>query len=165
MPEHDPEENLQADITLNLARQADRVLAFDFGLRRIGVAVGNRLLGSATPITVLSNSSKGPNWDQCDSLLREWKPGALVVGYPINLQGNEQAITVFARQFSQQLFARYELPVVVHDERFTSRMASAQFTAARQNGTKRRKDAAMLDAVAAQIILESWFSNDNKTTN
>jgi putative holliday junction resolvase len=154
----------RAQATLK-AREAERVMAFDFGMRRIGIAIGVRLLGTATPLTVLENSYRGPAWHKLDNLMREWKPAALLVGYPITLQGSEQAITLEARKFAHALYERYALPVAEHDERFTSRIAAAQFTEARQNGSKRRKDAAMLDAVAAQIILESWFSHDSSNYN
>lgn len=134
------------------------VLGFDYGGRRIGVAVGQRLLGTATPVGVVPNSPAGPAWDRVEAVLREWRPDALVVGLPLTLDGQEQAATRGARQFAAALRERYPLPVLEHDERLTSVEADARFAAARARGQRRQKDAALLDAIAAQVIVESYFA-------
>lgn len=134
------------------------VLGFDYGLRRIGVAVGQRITGTASAIAVVRNSDGGPDWIGCDALLKAWRPQALVVGLPLGRDGDDQPMTHAARAFSTLLQARYQLPVHMADERFTSRAADAEFVAARRAGLARRKDAAMLDAQAARRIVEQWLS-------
>ena len=131
---------------------------FDFGLRRIGVAVGQTLTASARPLATVSHGD-APDWERIDALLREWRPQALVVGLPLGLDDGEQPITRRARAFGAALATRSGLPVHYQDERYTSREADARFVAQRQAGTKRRRHAADLDAVAAAIILESWFAS------
>lgn len=134
------------------------VLGFDFGLRRIGVAVGQRVTNTASAIAVLRHSAQGPDWSACDALLKTWRPQALVVGLPLARDGSEQAMTVAARAFGEQLATRYGLPVHFADERFTSRAADSAFVAARRAGLARKKDAAMLDAQAARGIVEQWLN-------
>lgn len=133
------------------------VLGFDVGRRRIGVAVGNTISASATAIAVVSARDEGPDWDAVDGLVRQWRPDRLLVGDPLTLDGEVQAITRHARAFAEQLRARFGLPVEMVDERSSSREADARFAERRRGGTARRKDAAVLDAVAAQIIVERWL--------
>lgn len=137
--------------------EATIVLGFDFGMRRIGVAVGQRVTNTASAVAVLRHSTQGPDWLACDALLKAWRPDALVVGLPLTRDGSEQAMTVAARAFGEQLASRYNLPVHFADERFTSRAADSAFAAARRAGLARKKDAAMLDAQAARGIVEQWL--------
>ena len=134
------------------------VIGFDYGLRRIGVAVGQRITGTASAIAVLRNADSGPDWAACDALLKSWRPQALVVGLPLARDGHDQPMTRAARAFAASLEQRYALSVHLADERFTSRAADAEFVAARRAGLARRKDAAMLDAQAARRIVEQWLS-------
>lgn len=134
------------------------VLGFDYGLRRIGVAVGQHITGTASAIAVLRHADSGPDWPACDALLKTWQPQALVVGLPLARDGHDQPMTQAARGFAATLAQRYALPVHLADERFTSRAADAEFVAARRAGLARRKDAAMLDAQAARRIVEQWLS-------
>lgn len=134
------------------------VLGFDYGARRIGVAVGQRLLGTATPVAVVPNGAQGPQWDRIDSLIRDWRPDALVVGHPLTLTGEEQPASHGARRFGAALAQRYGLAVIEQDERYSSREAGARFAHARNAGQRRQKDAALLDAMAAQVIVESFFA-------
>ena len=133
------------------------VLGFDYGDRRIGIAVGQSLTGTAQPVAVVGNSEKGPEWPRIDAIVREWSPQALVVGRPLTVDGEEQLITRRARVFGDTLLERYKLPVVPQDERYSSREASARFAEARKSGAKRQRDAALHDAIAAQIIVEDFF--------
>lgn len=125
-------------------RAARTVLAFDFGLKRIGVAVGEPELGSAHPLRAVAR------FDQIASLISEWQPAALVVGLPVSLQGEAHAMTRHAEKFAKRLERRFKLPVTRVDERFTSVEASA-----RLRGTRAKK--AEIDSVAAQLILEQYF--------
>ena len=134
------------------------VLGFDFGLRRIGVAVGQRVTGTATALAVVANRANGTDWTALDALLAQWRPQVLVVGVPLTREGEEQPMTHAAKAFADLLHARYHLPVELADERFSSRVVDTEFAAARRAGTARRKDAATLDAQAARHILEQWLN-------
>lgn len=140
------------------AAAATTVLGFDFGARRIGAAVGNRLSGTARPLEVIANGAQGPDWRRIDALVREWSPQALVVGLPLMLDGSEQRTSVAAREFASALGQRYDLPTLLVDERLSSREAAHRFADQRARGEARRKHAQDLDAVAAQIIVETWLS-------
>jgi putative holliday junction resolvase len=142
------------------------VLGFDYGLRRIGVAVGQRITGTATAIAVVRNSDAGPDWSALDGLLKTWRPQALVVGLPLARDGSDQPMTHAARAFADLLQTRYALPLHFSDERFSSRAAGANFAEARRAGHARKKDAAMLDAQAARCIVEQWLNQPSpETTN
>lgn len=134
------------------------LLGFDVGTRLIGVAVGNDLTASAQAVAVVKVRDNRPDWQNVDNLLRQWQPEALVVGLPLTLDGGEQTITRHARRFAQQLGERTGLRVHMHDERHSSQEAARRFARARAAGTRRRRDAGMLDAMAAVVILESWLA-------
>ncbi len=126
-------------------------LGFDCGKRRIGVAVGQRITASAEPLVTLNNSKKNgkPRWDLIDKLIQEWQPDGLVVGLPLRQDGSDSKSTEMARDFIQQLQGRYSLPVHGIDETLTSH-AAEDYEAVDRVG---------LDAVAAQLILETWFAD------
>ncbi|MGD9022092.1 MAG: Holliday junction resolvase RuvX [Lysobacterales bacterium] len=132
------------------------LLAFDFGHRRIGVAVGQTLTGTANALAVLA-STGGPDWQALAELVEEWKPVAMVVGLPLAADGGETDMSKDARSFGKELHQRFACPVLFQDERLTSFTADERFASARIHGSMRRKDAAMKDAMAAQIILENWL--------
>lgn len=133
------------------------VLGFDYGARRIGVAVGNRVTGSARALEVVGNGTSGPDFTRIAALLREWRPDALLVGLPLTLDAGEQANSQNARAFAETLREQHALPVELVDERLTSRAASERFAERRASGSARRKHAAALDAIAAEIIVEQWL--------
>ena len=132
------------------------LLGFDYGLRRIGVAVGNRLLDSARPLTTLQHNGT-PDWQQVKKLIDEWKPDALVVGIPTLMDGSEQPITQAARGFSKELAERFNLPVHAADERLSSVAAGETLKAERQAGRKKRIRKEEKDSMAASIILRDWM--------
>ncbi len=132
------------------------VIGFDYGARRIGVAVGNRLSG-ARPLQVVGNGANGPEWRRIDALLREWRPQCLLVGLPLTLDGEEQRNSRAAREFAAELQKRYTLPTHMVDERLTSHDAARRFAERRAEGRARRKQAAKLDADAAALIIETWL--------
>ncbi len=132
-------------------------LGFDVGARRTGVAVGNTLSATARAIAVLAVNDGQPDWNACDRLLREWSPQLLVVGEPLTLEGEVQPATQRARRFARALEQRYRLPVQMVDERSSSREADRRFAQARSEGRAKRSHAELLDALAAQIILERWL--------
>ncbi|MDV2857473.1 Holliday junction resolvase RuvX [Oceanimonas sp. CAM02] len=131
------------------------LLGFDYGLKSIGVAVGQELTASARPLLALKASDGVPNWQQIENLLKEWQPALLVVGLPLNMDGTEQDISRRARKFANRLHGRFGLPVELQDERLTTTDARARLFEA--GGYKALgKDA--VDAVSAQLILESWMT-------
>ena len=134
-------------------------MGFDYGARRIGVAIGNAISHSARALDVLANGDSGPDWRRIDGLVREWRPDALLVGLPLTLDDAEQRNSAAARAFADTLASRYALPVSLVDERHSSREAAQRFAARRAGGAARRKDAAALDAVAAEIIVERWLEH------
>jgi len=136
---------------------AQTLLAFDVGARRIGVAVGNTISLSAGEVGVLDVHATGPDWAALDRWVREWRPQRLVVGDPATLDGGDQPIRTLARGFARTVAARYDLPVEQVDERTSSIEAAQRFAAARAGGTRKRKQAASLDATAAVVILERWL--------
>ena len=135
-----------------------RVLGFDFGQRRIGVAAGQAFTGTAQPVAVVQNSATGPDWVRLDALVREWRPDALVVGRPLTMNGDEQPVSQAAKGFGRLLGKRFDLPVHAQDERLSSREAGNRFVEMRRSGQKRQRDAALLDAVAAQVIVEDFYA-------
>jgi putative Holliday junction resolvase len=136
----------------------ERVLGFDYGARRIGVASGQRITGTAQALSVIERAAGEPDWAAIARLVREWQPQALVVGLPLALTGEEQPMTHAARAFAAELGRRSGLPVHLHDERMSSQEAARRFAAARAAGQRQRRDAALLDAIAAQVIVESYLA-------
>lgn len=139
-------------------RPSGTLLAFDFGHKRIGVAVGQTLTGSANALAVVAVAAK-PDWQTIGGIIDEWKPVALVVGLPLAADGGETGMSEDARRFGRRLQGRYGIPVWYEDERLTSFSAEQRFVEARSRGGMRRKDAALKDAMAAQIILENWLQS------
>ncbi|UXI69356.1 Holliday junction resolvase RuvX [Tahibacter amnicola] len=135
------------------------VVGFDFGTRLIGVALGNRLTRSARPLGIVNNGPQGPDWPRIEAWLSDWKPDALLVGLPLTLDGEEQKASRNARAFAQQLEKRYGLPLHLVDERMSSVEAARRFADRRASGTAKRKHAAVIDAVAAEVITENWLAN------
>jgi len=134
------------------------VLGFDFGTKRIGVAVGNGLTGTAQALTTLHHEN-APDWQALTQLIKEWQPQALVVGMPVTQDGSDQKMTGLTRAFIQKLETQFSLPVYASDERFSSIEAEVRLRQQRASGArKRRVQASDTDAVAAQIILESWLA-------
>jgi putative holliday junction resolvase len=135
------------------------VLAFDFGARRIGVACGDTVSRTAAPLQALPAGTGGPRWEAIRALLREWQPALLVVGLPYNADGSDGAMTAAARSFAAELAQRASLRVELIDERYSSLEAGARLKAARESGERRRRVAKSdVDAAAACIILERWFT-------
>lgn len=135
----------------------DVVLGFDFGTKRIGVAVGSAVSGQAQALTTLHHRD-GPDWDAIGRLVSEWRPQALVVGLPLMEDGREQPITGHARRFMGELGKHFGLPVHEADERFSSTEAWDRLRLQRATGTRRKRLAkGDSDAMAAQVILEGWL--------
>lgn len=131
-----------------------RVMAFDFGTRRIGVAVGQELLGSGQPVALIPARDGIPDWQQIERLLQEWQPDLVVVGLPLNMDDTENDMCARARKFGKRLHGRYHVPVDMVDERLTSFQAKGEVMAA---GGSRDFGRHGVDDRAAVLILETWF--------
>lgn len=130
------------------------VLAFDFGEKRIGVATGETLLGQAHPLTVIRAVSNDDRFDAIAKLVAEWQPERFVVGLPTHLDGTPHAMTARCQRFAERLERRFQRPVSLADERLTSLDAETRL---RETGRNARTAKPVLDAVAAQLILQTWF--------
>lgn len=139
------------------------VLAFDFGLKRIGLAAGDTLTSSATPRPAVAVSHSGPDWISIERELRSLHPRILVVGAPYNADGTPGAIAPAARRFATELKKRFGLPVNMVDERWSSLEANEALKARRASGERRkrirRED---IDSAAAAVILERWFAGEGQ---
>jgi putative holliday junction resolvase len=134
------------------------VLGFDVGARRIGVAVGTGFGLGARALAVVDVHDDQIDWKAVEKLHREWRPAGFIVGDPMTLDGGDQPIRVRARAFAQALRTRFGLPVAMMDERNSSQEAAQRFAADRADGKRKRRDAELLDAVAAAVIVERWLA-------
>jgi putative holliday junction resolvase len=132
------------------------VLAFDFGEKHTGVAVGETSLGVAHPLDLISTEKSAARMDEIAALVAEWSPVGLVVGLPLSMDGGEYELTRRCRRFARQLEARFKLPVALVDERLSSASAEEALRAAGKGGRKHKLHA---HQVAAQIILQSHFDD------
>lgn len=133
-----------------MASTAATVLGFDYGETRLGVAVGQTVTRSASPLAIVSVRDGRPDWPAITELVEEYTPQYFVVGLPVHEDGSEHRLAPRVERFRNQLQQRYRLPVHTIDERLSSREAALR----RQNGERH------LDAIAAQVILETWM-NEN----
>ena len=131
-----------------------QIIAFDFGLSRIGVAVGQAITKTASPLETLQANDGKPDWNKVEALLKQWQPKKVIVGEPFNMDGTDQEITKRARKFANQIHGRFGLPVEMADERLTS--AAAREEMFESGGYKKLKNS-QIDSIAAALILESWF--------
>jgi putative holliday junction resolvase len=134
------------------------VLGFDVGARRIGVALGSGYGLGARALAVVDVHDDKIDWPTIERLHREWRPAGFIVGDPMTLDGGDQPIRRRARAFGDALRERFGLPVAMIDERNSSQEAARRFAAERAEGRRKRRDADLLDAVAAAIILERWLT-------
>lgn len=127
------------------------VFGFDFGIKRIGIAMGNTLTGQAQPLAVVKAIDNAARFAQIGALIAEWKPARLVVGEPLHPDGAEHEMTLRCRRFANQLHGRFSLPVTLVDERYSSAVIPA-------------KRGEIIDALAASIILQQYF-DDHANSN
>lgn len=132
------------------------LLAFDFGTKSIGVAIGQQLTGTARPLAALKAQDGTPDWNKIEALLKEWQPDRVVVGLPLNMDGTEQPLTARARKFANRIHGRFGVQVDLHDERLSTIEARAELF---ERGGFRALSKGSVDSLSAVIILESWFEN------
>jgi len=141
-------------------------LGFDVGSKVIGVAICNPLVGSVRDLGIVAVGERGLDWSRVDALVADWSPALLVVGDPLQVdpEAPDQPNRARALRFARQARQRYGVPVWLVDERHTSQEASRRFAADRARGTRRRRDAARIDALAAALILERWLMQPESAT-
>ncbi len=132
------------------------VLAFDFGTKSIGCAVGQSITGTAQALPAFKAQDGIPNWDAIGKCLAEWQPDLVVVGLPLNMDGTEQDLTVRARKFAHRLHGRFGVAVELQDERLTTTEARAEIFG---RGGYKALNKSKVDGISACLILESWFEN------
>ncbi|SFB80974.1 Holliday junction resolvase RuvX [Pseudoalteromonas denitrificans] len=132
------------------------VLGFDFGTKSIGMAIGQEVTGSATPLRAIKAQDGIPNWDEIKKIVDEWLPDLIVVGLPLNMDGTNQEVTFQAKKFANRLHNKHSLPVETQDERLTTADAKAQLF--EQGGYKNLKKG-NIDNMSAKLILESFFES------
>lgn len=129
------------------------VLAFDFGTKSIGVAVGQEITGTASPLAALKANDGIPNWEQVQKLYDEWMPNIVVVGLPLNMDGTEQDVTHRAKKFANRLHGRFRKPVETWDERLSTADAKAILF---ELGGYKKLSKDKVDSVSACVIFQSW---------
>lgn len=137
------------------------VLAFDFGVKRIGVAIGNTLLGIAQPLETIATEVTERRFARIAQLIETWRPVLLIVGLPLHSDGTAHELTQLSQRFARRLTGRFNLKVIMQDERYSSETASA---ALREAGIAGSKQKSMLDQIAAQQILQSFFDEQHAIT-
>ena len=137
----------------------ETILAFDFGLRRIGVAVGQQVTASANPLAVVQNGENGPDWSAIGQLIREWQPARIIVGMPTFADGSPSEISNQVKGFIGEL-ARFDPPVETEDERYSSLEAEQLLKSERALGLRGRIRKEMIDSAAATLIAERWLSKN-----
>ncbi|KMJ46171.1 Holliday junction resolvase RuvX [Xenorhabdus khoisanae] len=130
------------------------IIAFDFGTRSIGAAIGQEVTGTARALSAFKANEGSPNWELIGKLLKEWQPDLVIVGLPLNMDGTEQPVTAQARKFANRLHGRFGVQVELHDERLTTVEARSNLF---DHGGYKALNKGKVDAASAVIILESWF--------
>lgn len=130
------------------------IIAFDFGTKSIGAAIGQEITGTARALTAFKAQDGVPDWQKIERLLKEWQPDLVVVGLPLNMDGTEQPLTERARKFANRLHGRFGVQIALHDERLSTVEARANLF---DHGGFRALDKGSVDSASAVVILESWF--------
>ncbi|ALB68096.1 Holliday junction resolvase RuvX [Cronobacter dublinensis] len=130
------------------------LLAFDFGTKSIGVAIGQRVTATARPLNAIKAQNGNPDWSVIERLLKEWQPDDIIVGLPLNMDGTEQPLTARARTFANRLHGRFGVKVTLHDERLSTVEARAGLF---ERGGFRALNKGSVDSASAVVILESFF--------
>ncbi|MEW9797191.1 Holliday junction resolvase RuvX [Alteromonas sp. CYL-A6] len=133
-----------------------RVLAFDFGTKSIGIAVGQEITGTASPLAAIKARDGIPDWDELARVFEEWQPDLVVVGLPLNMDGTEQEMTLRARKFANRLHNRYRVRVETSDERLSTADAKAMLF---ELGGYKKLTKDKVDSVSACVIFSSWIES------
>lgn len=141
-------------MTIKDGHSIGTVIAFDFGMKSIGVAIGQSITHTASPLQAIKAQDGIPNWEILQVLISQWQPEALLVGLPLNMDGSEQTITASVRRFVGRLKHKYNLPVFLHDERLSTVDAKAKLF---ELGGYKKLSKEKVDSVSACLIYESWL--------
>ena len=136
-------------------------MSFDYGTEKIGIAIGQSISSTAEPLTIIRAKDGIPNWSEITGLTESWRPNYFVVGLPYNLDGSDSKLLQRALKFAKRLNGRFNIPTFGIDESLSSKAAAEKFKAGNPKNSVRKE----IDDVAAQIILETWFSEYNKKTS
>ena len=136
-----------------MVKESGVVMAFDYGLRNIGIAIGQNITKSASTFYAIKAKEGVPDWVKLDSIIEEWEPGLIIVGDPFNMDGTKSEFQKKIAKFSTELIKRYEIELQMIDERLTTKEAKERI----QDKPDGIKDSANKHSISAQIILEDWF--------
>jgi len=141
-----------------MATEINLVLGFDFGMKYIGIATGQTLTKTATPLTSISATDGIPDWNEVAKLIQEWQPTLIVVGLPLNMDGSTQLLTLCATKFAKRLQSKFSLPVHLVDERLSTWEAKQRL----RSHTKKISTAKLvsINAEAAAILVEQWLNSN-----
>lgn len=139
------------------------LLGFDYGTKQIGVAVGQAITGQARELCTLKATQGVPDWSQIEALIREWKPDAIVVGLPLNMDGTPSEMSAKAERFSRRINGRFNVPVYTHDERLTTFEAKGERMS--RGGQKGSYKDNPVDAIAAMLLLQGWLDANAELLN
>ena len=146
----------------NVKKGQRTLIGFDFGTKRIGIAIGQEVTGTVNPLTTVTAIKHKPDWESISKIIAEWQPDLLVVGLPLHMDGTEQEMTQAARRFSNQLNGRYQIPIALMDERLSSNEAESILNEQSSFRSTVFQDKAQIDMISAQLILQSWMSLQNE---
>lgn len=141
--------------------QHHSLLGIDFGFKRIGLATGQTITHSTTPLDTLANDRQQTNWSGLEQVIREWQPDAFVLGLPLNKDGSDHEVSKAVRRFAGELEQRYQKPVYLQDERLSSSEAETILNRQRATGTRKKKvQKPDIDKLAAALILQRWLDEN-----
>ncbi len=140
-------------------KSGGRVLGFDYGSLRIGIAVGNRITGTAEPLDIIHNRRHTPEWPEILAVIYEWKPETLVIGLPLSSSGEETEMSAKARTFARKLSNKSRVDYIMVDERYSTYQANEVVVNLTRHKIRKRCASSERDDVAAQIILETYFAD------
>jgi putative Holliday junction resolvase len=136
------------------------ILAFDFGMKSIGVAIAQEVTGTASPLSALKAQDGVPNWQQIETMIEQWQPHLALVGLPLNMDGTEQPMTAFARKFANRIHGRFGIKVDTWDERLSTADAKERLF---ELGGYKKLEKGKVDSVSACLIVEGWMAYATQT--
>ena len=145
----------------SLRHDLGTVMGLDFGLRRIGIAVGNDITGTAQPVETIQANDGEPDWSRLDRLIQQWRPGCLILGQP-KQDDQTHPLEAQIRAFGDKLSQRFALPLYEVNEQFSSRAAESHLLMQRQQGTRGRIKKQDIDALAAAMLVEQWLADRSR---
>lgn len=136
-----------------------KILGLDYGMRKIGVAIGQTLLGTASPIGIVSCNQGEPNWPQLSKIISEWAPDRIVIGMPYNLDDSENHMTEKVKIFGEEVIKKYQLPVFFEDEKLTTKLVNSELSDMAHYKKSPKKIPDLKDAYSACMIIESYIQD------